>query len=246
MLKQNVHIILPSYNEELNLPNLLLKIDLLAQQSPYFNIRVYVINDGSKDNTLQVANNYNSYFHKNVIDIQPNGGLAGAMRRGFQEAIKELEDYDVIVALDADDSQNPFLIERMVKQINEGSDVVIASRYQNGSRILGLTSIRKIFSRGAGLIFTIFKNIEGVKDYTCGFRAYRVSILKKAMSTYGDKFIEEQGFACMAEIILKLNKLNAIFHEVPMILRYDQKMGESKMNVLKTVKSTLKLVLKKL
>ena len=129
-MNQKIHIFLPSYNEELNLPRLLSRIDSFAQQVPYWDVKVLVINDGSKDNTPSVTQNFQTKIEKEVVNLQPNRGLAGAMREGFNNALVGLSDNDVIVALDADDSHNPFLIERMIKQLNEGSDVVIASRYQ--------------------------------------------------------------------------------------------------------------------
>jgi dolichol-phosphate mannosyltransferase len=243
-MKQKLHIILPAYNEELNLPNLLGRIDRFAMQVPYADIEVFVINDGSTDNTSIVAKDFRMSIGKKVIDLVPNRGLAGAMRSGIAEGLTGLNDNDVLIALDADDSHNPFLIERMVKQINEGSDVVIASRYRSGSRIHGLTVFRKFTSWTAGMMFRIFLPVKGVRDYTCGFRAYRAEILRQALSRYKDKFIEEQGFACMAEILLKLAKQKAIFHEVPFILRYDRKKGSSKMKVMKTVRETIGLIFK--
>ena len=87
--------------------------------------------------------------------------------------------------------------------------------------------------------------IKGVRDYTCGFRAYRASLLKKAFSVYGDKFVEYKGFQCMADILLKLSRMDAIMSEVPMILRYDLKGGETKMRVSTTVLNTIKLLFKR-
>ena len=161
----------------------------------------------------------------------------------MRTAVADLTDEDVIVTLDADDSQNPFLIQRMVQQFSEGSDLVIASRYQPGARIRGLKKSREFFSWAAGYLFRIFVGFEGVKDYTCGFRAYRVTMINKTLALYGDKFITQKGFGCMVEILIKIGGQSAIIHEVPMILRYDLKQGESKMNVQKTMKQTLKLLL---
>jgi dolichol-phosphate mannosyltransferase len=243
-MKQKLHIILPAYNEEPNLPNLLRRIEQFAAQTPYFEIEVFVINDGSTDNTSAVAKSFPMNIRKSVVDLMPNRGLAGAMRAGIEEGMKGLNSNDVLVALDADDSHNPFLIERMVKQINEGSDVVIASRYRKGSKIYGLTMFRRFTSWTAGMMFRVFVPVKGVRDYACGFRAYRVEMLRQSLNRYKEKFIEEKGFACMAEILLKLAKEKAIFHEVPFILRYDRKKGSSKMKVMKTVKDTINLIFK--
>ena len=239
-MEQRIKIMLPAYNEALSLPPLLNRIIDVRNQFK-LNITVLVVNDGSKDNTLEVIN---SYSNQNIapLDLQPNRGLAGAMREGFKEAIRDMEDTDILITMDADDSHNPALVYRMITQIREGSDLVIASRYRDGARIVGLSAFREFLSKIAGYLFRIFRPMKGVRDYTCGYRAYRVGLLKKAHAYYGDQFILQQGFGCMAEILLKLKRFQPIIHELPFILRYDQKQGNSKMNVFKTIRDTLSLI----
>jgi dolichol-phosphate mannosyltransferase len=234
---QKICLMLPAYNEELSLPPLLDKVRNLTINSG-IKIEVLVVNDGSKDRTLEVCKENGV----NVLDLQPNGGLANAMRQGFIKVLETYDDNDLLITMDADDSHNPGLIPRMIGQIWEGSDIVIASRYREGSRIYGLDKLRKFLSYGAGLMFRLYFGLEGVRDYTCGFRAYKIGFLRKGSGHYGDKFIEQVGFACMAEILIKLGKIKPIIHEVPFILRYDQKQGESKMNLGKTIKQTLTLL----
>ncbi|MBC7426399.1 MAG: glycosyltransferase family 2 protein [Bacteroidia bacterium] len=238
---QKIKIVLPAYNEEESLPELLKEIDFFYSHCG-LNLEVIVVNDGSKDNTAGVVNNFPGKVPVRLLDFKENGGLGKVIKDGLFEAVKDLEDTDVVVTLDADNSQNPNLIKRMVSQIHEGSELVIASRYREGSRILGLTRFRKFTSFMAGSIFMVFVGIEGVKDYTCGFRAYKASLLKRGIEKYGDKLIEERGFGCMIEILLKLNTLKPVINEVPMILRYDLKQGDSKMNVSKTIKQTLNIL----
>jgi dolichol-phosphate mannosyltransferase len=238
----HIRIVLPAYNEEESLPPLLARINE-AYKLFKWDASVLVVNDGSKDNTLNVARNFKSEIPIDVLDIQPNSGLANAINQGMRTAVKGLKDTDIVVTLDADDSQNPFLIQRMMQQIAEGSDLVIASRYQPGARIKGLKKSRKFFSWAAGWLFRIAVGFEGIKDYTCGFRAYRVDMLRKTMTYYGDKFITQKGFGCMVEVLLKVASQSATMNEVPMILRYDLKQGASKMNVKKTMNQTLRLLL---
>ncbi len=238
----HIKIVLPAYNEEGSLPSLLARIDNAFMEYNW-NASVLVVNDGSKDRTGEIAKDFKGGIRVDVLDIYPNQGLANAIDQGLRTALKDLTDDDIIVTLDADDSQNPFLIQRMVQQFLEGSDLVIASRYQDGARIRGLKRSRRLFSWGAGLLFRVFVGFEGVKDYTCGFRAYRVTMIKKTIQLYGDKFITQQGFGCMVEILIKIGQQSATIHEVPMILRYDLKQGDSKMNVSKTMTQTLKLLL---
>ncbi len=238
----HIRIVLPAYNEEESLPPLLGRINE-AYNLYKWDASVLVVNDGSNDNTLNVARNFKADIPIKVLDIQPNSGLANAINFGIREAILGLKDTDIVVTLDADDSQTPFLIQRMAQQIAEGSDLVIASRYQPGARIKGLKRSRKFFSWAAGLLFRVFVGFEGIKDYTCGFRAYRVDMLRKTIAFYGDKFITQKGFGCMVELLLKVASQSATMNEVPMILRYDLKQGASKMNVQRTMKQTLKLLL---
>lgn len=238
----HIRIVLPAYNEEESLPPLLQRIND-AYNYYKWDASVLVVNDGSEDNTLGVARGFKGDITVDVLDIQPNSGLANAINSGMRKAVQGLKDSDIVVTLDADDSQTPFLIQRMAQQVAEGSDLVIASRYQPGARVKGLKRSRTFFSWAAGLLFRLLVGFEGIRDYTCGFRAYRVDMLKKTIAVYGDRFITQKGFGCMVEVLLKVAGQSATMNEIPMILRYDLKQGESKMNVQRTMKQTLKLLL---
>jgi dolichol-phosphate mannosyltransferase len=82
----------------------------------------------------------------------------------------------------------------------------------------------------------------GVRDYTSGYRAYRASVIRQAFAEHGDEFVGEKGFSCMADILLKLRKQGVMFGEAPLRLRYDQKGGDSKMQVFHTIWLTLKML----
>jgi dolichol-phosphate mannosyltransferase len=98
---------------------------------------------------------------------------------------------------------------------------------------------------GARMMFKTIMPIPGVRDYTCGYRAYRTNVLKEAMDYYGDEFVSEAGFSCMADVLLKMRRFKFVFGEVPMLLRYDQKLGGSKMAVANTAIMSLKLLVKR-
>ena len=70
-----------------------------------------------------------------------------------------------------------------------------------------------------------------MRDYTCGFRGYRVGLLQRARAHYGARLIQEKGFASMVELLLKLNRLDAVMCEIPLDLRHDLKQSTSKMDV---------------
>jgi dolichol-phosphate mannosyltransferase len=131
----------------------------------------------------------------------------------------------------------------MTQRILEGNEIVIASRYREGARVVGLSWFRRMMSLGARLLFTLAFPIPGVRDYTCGYRAYRASVIQEGFRLYGDTFIEQKGFQCMADILLRLGRMRKLVTEIPMVLRYDLKRGASKMRVAATVCLTLRLML---
>ncbi|NLO07722.1 MAG: glycosyltransferase family 2 protein [candidate division WS1 bacterium] len=231
----------PAYNEEGAIGALLDNIDA-AMRAEHFEYRVLVVDDGSTDDTAAEIADRARRYPVTLVPHERNMGLAAAMRTCLTTAVAEAADDDIIVTMDGDNTHLPGLIPRMVRSIREGRDIIIASRYQPGARVLGLVGFRQFMSWGAGVLFRITFPIPGVRDYTCGYRAYRAAVVREAIRLWGDNLITEQGFACQVELLLRFARLNVIMDEVPMILRYDQKVGASKMNVRRTVAQTLRLL----
>lgn len=205
--------------------------------------RILVVDDGSTDDSLSLLTKLKqSVDGLQMLRHESNQGLGAAIRDGLYTAAGEAQNDDIIVTMDADETHAPALILRMVASLREGFDVVIASRYRPGSRVVGLSAWREWLSAGASALFRAVFPIRGVRDYTCGYRAYRASVLKGAIAQYGASFIDQEGFTCMVDILLKLRGTGAVFGEVPMVLRYDRKQGASKMRVGKTIASTLQLL----
>jgi dolichol-phosphate mannosyltransferase len=229
-----IYILLPAYNEERDLPVLLERIHK-AMLSSKLEYKVLLVNDGSRDRTLEVAREFAARLPMEILDHGTNKGLGAAMQTGLEFARRTASDEDILVAMDADNTHDPALIESMAKQIAAGSNVVIASRYQKGGEELGLAPVRKVLSRGASILLRIFFPIKGARDYTCGYRAYSVKTLQRAFCLYGPQLVEERGFTCMAEILIKLDHIGARISEVPLVLRYDFKTGPSKMKFARTI-----------
>lgn len=239
-----VYVVLPAYNEEESLGPLLERIDA-AMHEDGFAYTVLVVDDGSRDRTLDVARRYADLLPIRVVRHEVNQGLGATIRDGLRAASTLCSPHDIVVAMDADNTHTPGLIRSMVRLIREGNDVVIASRYQPGSYIRGVPFHRNLLSLGARLLFKVVFPIRGVRDYTCGYRAYRGTVLGAAFDRYGDDFINEEGFQCMVDILLKLRRMDVIFREVPLILRYDLKGGASKMKVVRTIVRTLSLMVRR-
>ena len=234
-------VVLPAYNEEANIGRLLNRIQEAMEESS-FRYRVIVVDDGSTDRTAEILEEYASRMPLQVARHKVNQGLGATIRDGIYLAAKSASGNDVIVTMDSDETHPPGLIARMAGLIREGHDVVIASRYQPGGRVCGLTAGRRLISYLASLMCRVVFPTKGVRDYTCGFRAYRGEILHQALARYGDDFVAPGGFQCMVDILLKLRRAGAIMGEAPLILRYDLKRGQSKMKLARTALGTLSLL----
>ena len=234
-----VWIVLPAYNEALNLPALLHGLHELAEQTYRLELRVLVVDDGSTDGTGTVALAQADSLSVEVLRNEMNLGLSETFLKGMTEAVQRSSPGDIVVCMDADNSHIPGQILRMVREIQEGRDVVIASRYRSGSVVRGVPPLRRLLSRGMSVLFRIVFPIEGVRDYSCGYRAYRAGLLQKALAVRSDRLFAKDGFACMVGMLLHLARHDAVFGEVPLVLRYDQKVGVSKMKVGRTIARTL-------
>jgi dolichol-phosphate mannosyltransferase len=238
-----ITLALPAYNEEAGLPRVLESFTR-ALEGEGHELAAAVVDDGSTDGTAHVLEEWGARLPVKVLRHETNRGLGETIRDALRLALDGSAPDDVVVAMDADDTHSPELILEMLPRLAEGYDIAIASRYRSGASVVGLSAFRHLMSYGARVLYQAFFPIRGVRDYTCGFRAYRASALAKAFARYGDGLVTERGFASMAEVLLKLARCGARVTEVPMTLRYDRKGGASKMNVGRTVAKTLALMVR--
>lgn len=238
---------LPCYNEAENLP-LLLKAyeELNSRYGALFRVKVLVIDDCSKDNTTEVLANLKLNLDFKVIRHEVNKNLMGGINTAFNAFYENMQGPNPAVAyalMDGDNTHSPYHLPEMLLKIEQGFDVVIASRYRTGSRVCGVSWWRQLLSFGVALLFRFLRNVQGVWDYSCGYRLYSPQIVKELKSRLPDDVVKEKSFACMVELLVKLNIVGARCTEVPIMLRYDQKLGESKMEFRKTILGTFKQLL---
>lgn len=238
MRPRTLWVLLPAYNEAQNLGPLLADLRATFETWPGGTPphEVLVVDDGSEDDSAQVARAGGA----TVLVHAVNQNLGRAMRTGIEHVLAHGGDDDLLFAMDADHTHPPELMPGMVARIDDGADIVIASRFQPGAEVHGLDAIRKAVSvMASGLLRVTF---PGARDYTCGYRAYRVSLLRWGASHYGEAFLNQVGFSVMVDLLLKLRRKARRIDEVPLILRYDRKQGASKMKLVKTAVTTLKLL----
>jgi dolichol-phosphate mannosyltransferase len=234
------HVVLPAYNEAAALPLLLRRLAELADAGK---LTVWVVDDGSSDATAETAASVPGLDVRLVRHLV-NLGLGQAVRSGLRAVLETAAPEDILVVMDADDTHDPTLIPRLRAEIAAGADVVICSRFVPGGDDTTAPPWRRLLSRGATALFNRVLRVGDVRDFTSGFRAYRVSLLDRATRHWGERLIEEQGFACMVELLLKLRHCRPVITEVPLKLRYDRKLGASKLRLVRTITQYLRLLVR--
>jgi dolichol-phosphate mannosyltransferase len=243
-----IWIVLPAYNESLSIEPLFKRFAAAKKEinEPF---KVVVVDDGSSDDTAERAERTASVYGLDLYLVRHkvNSGLGETIKTGLTTFINLSSDGDFCCTMDCDNTQPPELIKSMIGLARRDNlDIVVASRYQHGSDVKGLSLFRLALSQGASTLFQLCAPIPGLKDYTCGFRLYSREFLLKLSRAYGEQLFTEKGFSCMADILLKSKRLNPRVAEVAMVLRYDEKLGESKMKVFRTIYLTLQLLVKHL
>jgi dolichol-phosphate mannosyltransferase len=228
-------------NEEETLPKLL---DSIFREFSTKDYCVIVINDGSTDRTGSVAESFQKKGQVIVLHNDGNKGLGFTMLRGLREVASRAESTDAVVTMDADNTHGPECIHEMLRRIEDGDDLVIASRFQTGSVVRGVPFAREFLSWGASFTFRVLFSIPSVRDFTCGFRAYRAGLIQTFCEDVGPSFQLDPGFSSTVQLLLRLSSYGPRVSEIPFSLRYDRKESQSKMKIMRTLFETLRLIVR--
>lgn len=225
-----IYIILPAFNEESAITKVISETANILNKASY-DFHFIICNDGSTDNTSNIINTLLSKYPIILINHSINRGLGETSRDNFEKAALVSSDDDILVRLDCDNTHEPEVILKLIQSIKDGNDVAIASRFEKGGGQKGVSKYRAFLSYGANLFMKLFFRVPGVKEYSCGYRAYSALIIKKCINIYGNSFIQLKGFGftCTLEKLIKIYMIGGKFSEVPFVLRYDKKKGKSKM-----------------
>lgn len=233
-------VLLPAFDEEPALPTLLGDFAKLVESST-LDLRLIVVDDGSSDRTAAIAEEAARSLPLELLRHDANRGLGAAVRTGLDRILDEASDDDGVATLDSDGSQSPAFLPAMVEALEGGCDVVIASRYRPGSRVAGVPPLRLVASGAARILFGWLAPMEGVRDYTCGYRLYRAGALRRAREAVPG-LPTEPGFACQVEVLATISGLQGRVREVPFTLRYDQKASSTKLRWLDTIRGNLRVL----
>lgn len=224
MAKLTIVHLIPTYNESENVTLLLPSLSKLYRQHAKYRFLTLFVDDSS-DNTSEIIISYRKN-HKDIIIIKGHRkGLGSAMIQGYRYALAKLKP-DIIISNEADFAYEHALIPKMIEKINNGFDVVIASRHVPGGTTKGWT-----FSRHANhwIANTLFASwIAGgdyVTDHNGAFRAIRVKGVLNQISWKSFPL----GFAFFNYLLFRLRIITTKFYEFPVTYHFRTE-GESKIS----------------
>ena len=168
----NFGIIIPCYNEERNIVSLISKIKKSS------NPKYIIIIDDSKKSMLHILPKERViYIHR-----KKKLGRGSAVIHGMKILIKKK--IKIFIEMDADHSHNPYEIRKKLKIFSEKNlDLLIASRYEKKSKIIGWPIKRRILSKLANYLALFLLKIP-VSDFTHGFWIYSIAIMRPFVFLY--------------------------------------------------------------
>lgn len=211
-----VLLVVPAYNEELNLKKVVADI---KENTKYDYL---IVNDCSKDNTEKLCQKEKF----NYVSLPINYGLTSAVQVGFKYAL--LNDYDVVIQFDGDGQHQAKYIEKLVKEIENGYDVVIGSRFVSEKKP---KSARMIGNRLISFLIKITTR-KKITDPTSGFRAYS----KKIIPEYANNINYPPEPDCLVYLLKRKLKIKEV-----QVSMSEREFGESYLNPIKSIQYMLRV-----
>jgi len=236
--------IIPVLNESPNIPRLMGNLEALrGSLDGQFECRIFFVNDGSTDDTAAQIARHGGSLSVEVLNHSSNRGPGVAFGTGFAHLHALLHENDWVVTLEGDNTSRIELLRQMLVRRLEGFDVVLASPYMYGGGISQTSLLRIFLSHMANTLIKELLGIRGILTMSSFYRLYSAAIVMRLQQRYGVRIVESSGFECMVELLAKLIRVEATISEVAMPLDGSQRIGKSKMKILRTIRGYLKLLI---
>lgn len=188
-MSKALSLIIPTYNERDNIVPLVNQIHRALSGYDY---EVIFIDDDSKDGTAAAIDEMKGHYPVRVVVRKGKRGLASAVVDGIDYA-----DSDVVVVMDADLQHPPEVIPGLLRTLENGADIAIASRYVAGGECVGWGLIRRIISKGAILIAHLYlPTTKKVNDPMSGFFMFRKQVVSGVA-------LKPTGYKILLELLVK-------------------------------------------
>ncbi len=199
----DLSIVIPAYNEEKRLGGSLEKI-IPYLDSLNLNYEIIVVNDGSKDKTTEVANQFKDKTNLRVIENKINRGKGFSVKNGIMNA-----KYDYVLFTDSDLATPIDELDILLENIND-NDIVIASRTLEDSEIIvNQPFYRQIMGKTFPLMVRVIA-VRGISDTQCGFKLFKTDVIQNIIK---HQTIDRFGFD--VELLFLAKKMRYKIKEVP-------------------------------
>lgn len=198
-MEPKVLIVIPAYNEADNILNTVSGV--VEHGFDYV-----VVNDGSRDTTLDVCRSNGL----NVLDLPMNLGIGGAVQAGHKYA--QRFGYDIDIQLDGDGQHDPAYLDALVHEVVSGADLVIGSRFLEKTDGFQSTFMRRV---GITWLSAILKLCTGrhVSDPTSGFRACGRRAIDLFCASYPVDYPEPESIAVAIKSGLSVKEVSVEMRE---------------------------------
>ncbi|HUI84032.1 MAG TPA: glycosyltransferase family 2 protein [Candidatus Binatia bacterium] len=237
------YVIIPAYNEGPNLGAVLHDLEQLAQTMP---LAVIVVNDGSRDNTVEEAERFRNRIELQIVTHPVNLGVPMTFYDGLVAAAGRAEPGDCIFIIEGDGTSDLKVMPEMARRVFAGDDVIIASRHIRGGGYVNFPWQRTWGSYVVNLVLSVVFHVRGITDYTIFYRAFRAAVVQRALKGFGAGFVTTKSFAANLEVLLRVLPHSSRFSEVPLRYDYGLKKSQSKMNVFRTLGEYQGLIVRRL
>lgn len=209
MMNKFISVIIPCFNEGKTIFQNIGEINgYLARK--FTGYEIIAVNDGSSDNTLSELRLIQQEVPMKIINNELNEGKGKVVRDGILAANNE-----IVMFLDADLAIPIEELENFIEELGGGNDIVIASRFVPGLKILRpVLWHRKIMERIFRLLRMMILNSWKVQDTQCGFKIFRREVAQRIFS-----MATINRFAFDAEIIFIAKKFGYAIKELPISLQ---------------------------
>lgn len=216
-LSANSLLLIPTYNEALNISTLINEIRLTVPL-----LQILVIDDNSSDGTAELVNQFMSNDNKVELLSRPEKtGLGNAYRAGFAWGMER--NFEYFIEMDADHSHRVADLEKLLAQADK-YDLTIGSRWIKGGQIIGWAKHREILSRFGSGYSRILLGLK-TRDCTSGFRVFS----RRAVESIDFKNIQSNGYGFQVETLYRAHEAGLAVGEVP-ITFVERREGVSKMH----------------
>jgi dolichol-phosphate mannosyltransferase len=218
-----VLLVVPTYNEALNLPHLVPRI-LAAIPD----VDIYVVDDGSPDGTGALAEQLGRDTGRvRVVHRTTKSGRGGAVLAGLKAA-RDAGAYEWFCEMDADLSHQPEELERLLTA-RDDADMVVGSRYLPGARIEGWSWRRKLWSRLSNRMIKSVLRVP-MSDFTNGYRLYS----RRAVDHLARQRLRETGYISLSEWAYALHRAGMRIRDVPTTF-INRRLGTSNMSASEAI-----------